>query len=557
MYVTRAGGRSRRYLGGALPPEHLYSLHRAHDGRLFAATYGELFVSDNRGENWRSLGGGGAIKDIYATGSGTLLAVHWRKGLLWWADASEEGFRKARGEEGDHLVTTLVESPSGRLWAGLLGGGVLVSDDGGRSWRDISEGLANPFVLALVWDRASKSLYAGTLESGVFRYRRGRWQSCSEGLPQDTSVQALARGDDATIWAGTHREGCFLLAAEAERWAPAGDRSLSVTALEPLEGRMAVGTKESGLLLAGADGRGWSALPYLSDPVTGLARSPGGEVWALARSGKLFRSTDGGRSWDVRGDIPCEAPCGALLAPDEGRLLAGGRGGIHRSPDGGAQWEEQRFPPGKEGESARQVMAMAETDRALWAATAVTLFRSTDSGRSWEPLEGIEGEYLRSLAARGTVVALGTDWGISVSTDDGDSWESQYVTYGITSVAFDGGGGLWAVSRNGFWRYSFEDTLVHPANKTIRGYSWSPFHYLYQIFPGEGEDLLALTSRGELVRLGASTEDGTLQWEAGNLSNTEVRSFLPLRSDGMLLGTDRGFFRSGDGGTTWAEIELP
>ena len=58
-------------------------------------------------------------------------------------------------------VRTLLVGPGGELYAGMRGGGVFRSDDGGEHWRPVNQGLTSPDVRALLVGPEGE-LYAGT-----------------------------------------------------------------------------------------------------------------------------------------------------------------------------------------------------------------------------------------------------------------------------------------------------------------------------------------------------------------------------------------------------------
>lgn len=80
-----------------------------------------------------------------------------------------------------------------RSYAAGSGAGVLRSDDGGQSWRRISEGLLSQDVAALaVHSFRPETLYAWLPDLGIFRTEDGggRWQKMDDGPP--APIVALA-----------------------------------------------------------------------------------------------------------------------------------------------------------------------------------------------------------------------------------------------------------------------------------------------------------------------------------------------------------------------------
>ena len=90
-----------------------------------------------------------------------LLAGHARAGINQWTSYGPAG----------GSVTALAIDPTATatLYAGIIGGGVYKSTDGGQHWTAINTGLTNTHVTALAIDpQTPTTLYAGTGGSGVF-----------------------------------------------------------------------------------------------------------------------------------------------------------------------------------------------------------------------------------------------------------------------------------------------------------------------------------------------------------------------------------------------------
>ena len=578
IFSSANGGRSWRHIGSGVSSDNFYSLRVAPQGYIVLSTFEEVLVSKNGGVSWSSLKGGGYLKDFLFTRSDTFLGVHWREGFYGTSMKNQKEWGRSRGNV-DFLVTDVIESENKRLWGATFGGGVRVSDDGGRNWSAFGEGPENLLVLSLSWSAATETLFAGTYEGGVFLRRgEGAWENASEGLPPGSIVQALAVAKDGSVWAGTHRDGCFVSRYGGRGWEPfpeGGGNGVSVTAIEPFKEGVVIGTANGGLFFAEAARSSWRPLlPF--EPVTGLVELDKGSVLAVSRSGRLFRSSDGGRTWRNDGEIPVsEGGCAVLLRTSDGALLAGGAGGVYRSD--GKTWTRYGFPakaadpsvisPQHGTPELDPVIAMAESGGNVFAATWRNgLLRSRDGGRSWEHAEGNDGvyeitpshsvtaeyRYVYALSSDGGRVAIATDRGFSASVDGGETWKNSYVNSGLFSVLFDREGTLWGVSRNGVWRCAPEDMNVEELE--IEGFEWSPFSYFTDLFRGSGGAVFGVKD-DLLHRL--LPKDGGYVMERASLSNVKVLAMLPLADGGILMGTSKAFYRSDDGGSTWKEIGLP
>lgn len=578
VYSSANGGRSWRHIGSGISSDNFYSLRVSPKGHIVLSTFEEVLVSKNGGVSWSSLRGGGYVKDFLFTRSETFLSVHWRGGFNYASTENQGEWERSRGNV-DFLITGVLEAENKRLWGATFGGGVRVSDDGGKNWSAFGDGPENRSVLSLAWNGSTGTLFAGTYEGGVFaRQGEEAWRSASEGLPPGSIVQALAVAKDGSVWAGTHRDGCFVSRYGGRGWESfpeGGGNGVSVTAIEPFKEGVVIGTASGGLFYAEAARSSWTPLlPF--EPVTGLVELDKGHVLAVARSGRLFRSSDGGRTWRNDGEIPVsEGGCAVLLRTSDGVLLAGGAGGVYRSD--GRTWTSYGFPakatdpsvisPQHGAPELDPVIAMAESGGNVFAATWRNgLLRSRDGGRSWEHTEGNDGvyeitpshsvtaeyRYVYALSSDGGRVAIATDRGFSASVDGGETWKNSYVNSGLFSVLFDREGTLWGVSRNGVWRCTPEDMNVEELE--IEGFEWSPFSYFTDLFRGSGYAVFGVKD-DLLHRL--LPKDGGYVMERASLSNVKVLAMLPLADGGILMGTSKAFYRSDDGGSTWKEIGLP
>lgn len=549
LFVSDNGGRRWKNLGGSLPSSHLFSLAVSAKGTLFLASYDELLTSPDGGASWKSMQGGGRVRHFVPTSGGTFVTVFWDSGISW-AAAENPVMAKAAGEDGAFLVAAVSDEGNGRLRAAAFGKGILLSDDGGRSWSLDEPGPANIFPLALARSSVTGTVFAGTLEGGVFRKQEGgEWRPSREGLPALCTVQALAADEKGVLWAGTHKKGLFASFDDGRTWSPfpaGNEKEMSVTVLVPFRKGVLAGTSAGDLFLA--DGERFSAEVLLpSDPVVGLARESA-RLLALTRSGRLYASSDGGDRWTHRGNAGSGSVF--LAALPGGGLFAGTEKHLHLSRDGGLSWTEIPLPAEKPFTS----LIWTSAGGFLAGTAGEGLYRSPD-GYAWQKVEDVDGEYIHSLQSPdGTVMAAGTDRGFSVSLDGGMTWKNFYVIYGISSLAFDEEGQLWGVSRTGLWNVSLPEGEIEGAN--IDGFSWSPFEYLTDIFPAEGKGLFAVV-RERVVRLVRGDSPGSFSLRETNLSNARVLASIGIPGGGTLMGTPAGFFRREGGSSAWTEVELP
>jgi photosystem II stability/assembly factor-like uncharacterized protein len=239
-------------------------------GALYAGVDGGyLFRSDDGGASWRELAGLRALPD-----SGD-----------WWGPFGPAIF---------HSILPVAGRP-GSLYAGLSVVGVLASDDGGATWRDVTANiprmphleredaahLADVHKLAL-HPRDSSRLYA-TTHYGTFRSDDGSesWESIGAGLPFEmTRPLALHPREPDTVFVICHED--------------TPDAYLPV-----IRGQLLVHRSRDG-------GRTWQALSHglpeqdscavLREALTIDAAEPCG-LYLGTNRGQVFASADEGDTW--------------------------------------------------------------------------------------------------------------------------------------------------------------------------------------------------------------------------------------------------------------------
>jgi photosystem II stability/assembly factor-like uncharacterized protein len=179
--------------------------------------------------------------------------------------------------------------------------GLIDSDDGGRTWRSVSElGAADFHAIETSGRRIVAAQYG---EAAI-----------------------LFSDDNGRTWRG--------------RSAPATVVDLAV---DPAGGRRWVATTADGVFASRDAGQTWR--PVDDAPNGRLAWDPGGAVYRMDPEAEVLRSTDGGWSWTRVGTGAPQPQ--ALTSAGRGALVAAtGDGTVTRSADGGRTWARVAGPAG-------------------------------------------------------------------------------------------------------------------------------------------------------------------------------------------------------------------
>lgn len=302
----------------------------------------------------------------------------------------------------------------------------------------------------------------------------------------------------------------------------------------------------------------WVRIGPYGGAVSALAAAPD-VVYAGTITGSLFRSADQGRSWSFAGLSVQQIFALAVdrKAPDT--VYAGTESGLFKTTDGGASWigMEIHLPvPNQASQLVNLVVVDPRNPRIVWASFGATLYRTTNAGRTWrsEPSGPVSVSALTIDPTRSaTVYAGSTAGGLFKTTDGGRRWSP--IDRGLPD-AFS----ATAIAVSPLDRKTlFVAGLTTPATvfkSTDGGATWTAsstglgedFVHTLVFDPVRPGDVYAATSfRG----VWKSTNGGaTWKRASAGLGDVGLSDLLATRS-GLLAGADDGVFASVDRATTW------
>jgi photosystem II stability/assembly factor-like uncharacterized protein len=306
-----------------------------------------------------------------------------------------------------------------RLYA-ATGDGIARLDEAGGAWTsEVSLGGSGAQCVAFD-PHDPDTVYAGLREEGVRRTVDGGGSWADRALPEPGVFSIAVSAADGAVYAGTEPSRLFRSDDRGESW------------------------RELETLLELPSRPTWSFPPRpWTSHVRWIAPSPHDADVLLAgiELGGLMRSTDGGATWqDHRPGAQRDVHSLAWHPRVEGRAYEAGGGGAAFSEDWGETWQEA-----DEGRDRHYTWSVAvdPDDPELWYVSASTgpfaahgrgdpqarIYRRR-AGEPWHPLSGGLPEPLPAMpyalvAANGRLFAGLADGQIWESTDRGDSWVAR------------------------------------------------------------------------------------------------------------------------------------
>jgi photosystem II stability/assembly factor-like uncharacterized protein len=286
---------------------------------------------------------------------------------------------------------------------------------------------------------------------------------------------------NVTIVVGTVGQSIMRSEDSGQTWMRIGPRrgfayeaSVRTIAMHPRDHRILFAGTERGLYRSEDAGANWRYIDSALNPyyVWALAIDPQNPDVMFAGTGTptpamIFRSKDGGRSWEKR-PVEVAATCEAVGTPrvtgiavdpvEPNNIWAGLEvDGARHSSDGGETWS---IVAATERRDIHNVVVTAGPPRAVFIVVNREIYASTDNGRSWEP-RGMQKclpweyprkeNYLRAVAIDpGNPKRIflgfgdftpGSSGGIATSEDLGRSWK-------LLSLPFEPNSSMWTFGTN-------------------------------------------------------------------------------------------------------------
>jgi photosystem II stability/assembly factor-like uncharacterized protein len=395
---------------------------------------------------------------------------------IYRSDSGGEAWVKIQGIPGTHRRTHIIaEDPrnSDTIFAGTTLG-LFKSPDGGKTWRHLSSEQVN----WMVFDPGDpRILYLATEFAGILKSTDSgeKFQSMNEGFANHRLSEITSDGEH--LYASSTYEGLyggvFVSNDGGLQWSLRANeealhgRNLHSLTASPATADLVFAASEDAVLKSVDGGKTWMAVP---EPRPAGARPVA--VHSVAGHPTVAVHTSRPVHSPVRIHIHALRAVG--LEKNGLVLFAGTDAGLFRSSNSGTTWEQVNAA-GLTGVSVLAIYAPPNSSSRLAARTSSGLFVSEDSGRTWQAALVPNGYYIYDVALaaeRDIAILAATSRGILQSTDEGAHW--KLVTEGVPAATVDSVRFNPSEGREAF--------LVQYGNvyRTLDGgYSW-------HVFPNEG-----------------------------------------------------------------------
>jgi photosystem II stability/assembly factor-like uncharacterized protein len=534
---------------------------------------GGAFKTENFGTTWK------ALFDDQPVASIGSIAVWQRNPNVVWIGTGEANSRNSSswgngmyrsldggstwqhlGLEATHNIARVVTHPAdsnvafvaalGRLWGTNAERGVFKTTDGGRTWQHVLEADARTGAVDLVMDPSNPDvLYAamyarlrtpwsytsGGTSGGIFRSRDGgrTWRKLTNGLPAATGRIGL----------DVYRKDPRVVFALVE-----SDEGGQIDSFEEK-------SRTGGVFRSADGGDSWERLSPYTPRMFYFAQirvEPDDESRVYVLGTDLWVSDDGGHTFRARGARNLHPDCHDLqLSPDGNLVILGTDGGAYVSHDRAKHWDFLNNLATGEFYNVAVDMAVPYRvygglqDNQTWGGPSRTLYE-IDSWFDAPTRDGILNDHWE---------CLGGGDGFHVAADPTDPDIVYFESQRGNLVRMDRAGG-----RQRFLRPTAEE-----GEPQFR-FNWNtPF----QISPHDpsvlwmgGNHLFRLEERGDRwtrVSPDLTTQDPKKMVSAGSGAETHCTivtlSESPVRAGTIWVGTDDGkVWITPDGGTTWTDL---
>jgi photosystem II stability/assembly factor-like uncharacterized protein len=244
----------------------------------------------------------------------------------------------------------------------------------------------------------SNAIYLGALENGLFFSYDGAetWQISSQLAKGTVKVLAIDPASKCVIYAGIANR--LYKSTDCSRtWLGVyndNDPKIEVSALaidQTASNNIYIGTSRGEIIKSNDRGSTWRTLNRTENRIAKIIISPSDSrmVFAASSDKGIYRSADGGESWDNLKnkfkDFKTNQTFRDLVASKEQNsvLFYGVKGGLFKSVNNGDDWTKVNLITSGDSASINAIAVNPSNSNEIYYVTNTTFYRSLDGGVNW------------------------------------------------------------------------------------------------------------------------------------------------------------------------------
>lgn len=458
LYVTAATEGFRSDDGGMTWDPWLLPATTVEDfamagSRIWAASYGGTFFSDNRGASWTASLAGASMEvtvdpnDPRVIYSGTLHGMQRSTDDgAHWTNIGRSGPAATDDVGTTQAIAVDASDPDHVLVAGSSG--ISATVDGGASWSASHTGIYALGRARLISAPGSDRIYVHAPFEGLFAISAADGTTVGLNNPQLRDVDGVdADTVDAMSLLVLPGSPDRLLAALFRGVAHSADGGASWTARQDSDfgieyvgdivststdnQRLLAMTQTRGLFESVDGGVDWSPLtsvsPYRIDALVSAPSNPRtlyliAQVDIATTENKLLRSFDAGATWSTSA-APDLYRIAVAVDPTDDRTIymSTSFGGLYKSTNGGDTWARLFLPAAL---PAYAITIDPQNPDVVYVGDTESIYRSVDGGQSWETL--------LEDAAR-----VGYNWSLAVDAQRPHQLYASIAGHGVEQISIE------------------------------------------------------------------------------------------------------------------------
>jgi photosystem II stability/assembly factor-like uncharacterized protein len=533
LYKSVDNGDSWKKIETQFEDFNVFSVYITQEDHIWVGTdhQGALYRSTDNGQTWENKNNGYGANECWAIGES-------KDGVLFAGDANA-GITYHSTDKGDNWEFSAIIAPlafaadsNNIVYSGTFTG-LYSTTDNGKTW--VQDSFLSGYVISSILADTTSQIYCGTgyynNGDGVFYSTNGGQNWTQLGLEGKT-VLSLAFDSDGSLFAGTLYDGLFKTSDLGQNW-----YQYQKGIYRKQVYRLKINQQDD--IFIGSEG--------------------GGEGWQFYGSGGVFRSMDGGASFEQVG-LPISRVKNIVFSGDS-LIVSSTPSGVQKYNRLTKKWKNLGL---------HNVEAVTITpSNILYAATIEEgLYKSTDIGEHWT-LTNLTADTLMPvynvLAINNDTLFAATGFGLNLrrSTNGGQNWEILPLRTGDNSRGlFFNSNNLWVTGISSGSHVFYKSSNIGISFDSLySGFNtWSSNNPISAT--NNGYVFLASRSN-DLDGIIRSTDDG-LHWEQVlSINNTAPTVFN--NDDGVVitgsvvfsLSDTNKIYLSTDYGYSWSSMVQP